>query len=637
MFHEKQAGLKLVISFLIIVMAGFMGHLGGPQPVFVGVEGSLGLAFLTLSFLLLSLFLPSRLAYLVVSLYFTLFLLLVFSNWWHYQFFQSYFNYEYLAFARDGLRAFESLSQYAYWPQFSVQAVITVLVVLLYARLRAFTIFPSRVLLQSSTCLLLSIVFVSLSIFQLERLRQANALALSPYYFHPVQAFFYPMAVPDIETKEDWQQFKSRNHVENPNKFLSGQLAGNKYNVIVVTLESFRASFIGVYGGQGSLTPHFDEMATKGVLFESFYASSNYTVKSENAILCGFFDHNAKLSIAELEGEKNLNCLPKFLDESDYKTYYMHANRGKFYNRENYLPQLGFHDIYFHADRVLNEIDNRNYIGWGLSDADFYELALQRLQADSEQPFFAHLMTLSAHYPFQYDWPLTVPNELTNSMSKSEKVYAGYENAIYYSDDALGHFWNQFIHSPLAKNTILIVTGDHGVWSFISELDHVRQNEQYFRVPLFIYHPELKGGQRISQVGSHVDIPPTLLSLLDIQYDSGTFVGKNLFDQVVEPWAVMMKGGEVIVRLGEQICLSPTPMCGGGAYQSCWADTDISEFVKNFGRGDCYRIQGDLLKGGTEVKIYDNSRLMKSAVRMITYENNRVLDRSSVITKKYNE
>ena len=45
----------------------------------------------------------------------------------------------------------------------------------------------------------------------------------------------------------------------------------------------------------------------------------------------------------------------------------------------------------------------------------------------------------------------------------------------------------------------------------------------------------------IDQVASQVDLPVTLMDLLGIDFPREAFIGKNLFDEVETPWAVMMK------------------------------------------------------------------------------------------------
>ena len=62
-------------------------------------------------------------SYLVVAL----FLLLTVSNWWHFQYFQSYFNYEATALIGDAPEALKSVSQFEYSREAVVLAVVSLL------------------------------------------------------------------------------------------------------------------------------------------------------------------------------------------------------------------------------------------------------------------------------------------------------------------------------------------------------------------------------------------------------------------------------------------------------------------------------------------------------------------------------
>lgn len=625
----KRQGFWLQFTFttLVLLSIGFAAYFGLPSPALLGLESSVGVALIVLGVGIAMYFLPVPLALLSFSLLILTVSILTFANWWHFQFFQGYFNYEFLAFLRDGDGALKSIGQYAYWSESGFLLLCSGLAILVFFFWKRNVIAVPFVVAHSGLSVIAGLLLLYSANEQHERLRLANALTLSPLYFHPVHAFLYPLKNNSQGELESWLKFKKMNAVEGRGKYLSQPIKEEKYNVIVLTLESFRASFVGAYGNNKNLTPEFDKMAASGVLFENFYANSNYTIKSENAIICGFFDHNARLSIAEFEGDKNLNCLPDILGEAGYNTFYMHANRGKFYNRKSHIPELGFDNAYFHADQFPKKEDGRRYIGWGLSDEDFFSLALQRLELDARSPFYAQIMSLSNHYPFQFDWPIAVPNELSAIEDSNAKTYAAYENAIYYSDYALGVFWRKFLDSALAENTILVVTGDHGVWSFDSDSPNtaVRRHEEYFRVPLLIYHPDIEVGYRVDQVASQIDIPVTLLDMLGVTYPERQFVGKNLFDHVRKPWSIMMKGGEVYVRLEDNICLPKKPMCGG-PYQTCWSDTGVAEFIEEFGNQRCYRYSGDLLNGGEAIATDGTEGAITDAFGVVSYDNSRIFD-----------
>ncbi|WP_096085319.1 LTA synthase family protein [Agaribacterium haliotis] len=633
-------GVSLAL-FVPLVVTG-TAHFGAPSPSLLALVSSLATAFM-LAFLCLgvsALPIPRFLAVSAITLLLLFSFGLTVGNWWHYQYFQAYLNFEYLLFANNAGAALNSVDEFEYRQALQWLSIGYVLLLLLFlwgALSKQRLEFRRRL----SAGVVSVLLFAAVTTFvwvgaQISHVKRVNAFALSPVFLHPVHAFFYPLSNERGGAKEGWEYFKQKNTVVEKHAFLPSGYSAKSFNVLILTLESIRASFIGAYGDSRGLTPNFDAIAKESVLFSNFYANTNYTIKSENAILCGIFDHNAKLSIAEYSGTKNLDCLASVLAHEGYSSSYMHANSSRFYNRDNFMLEHGFSDLYFHADKVPHRDDGRRYIGWGLADTDFYDLALDRLESYS-QPFFSQVLSISSHYPFQYDWPVDVPNSKKSLelMDVQERIYKGYENAVHYSDYALGEFWKSFKRSTLYENTIVLITADHGVWSFDSEKKlALLLDEEFFRVPLLIYHPEIIGGYRVDQVSSQVDIPLSVLDLVKAEYSAQNYIGKSIFDRVKEPWAVLMKGGGVSFRGQGRACIREAVNCSG-AYQSCWAQTSASDSKNLTGSASCYEVEGDLLTGKALKKSEEDPGILGLAYDMIYFENQKVFadDKVHYLTK----
>ncbi len=81
-------------------------------------------------------------------------------------------------------------------------------------------------------------------------------------------------------------------------------------------------------------------------------------------------------------------------------------------------------------------------------------------------------------------------------------------NAIFYSDWALGEFFTSAKKSGYYDNTIFIITADHA-----SEFTENSTNiPNLFHIPLLILGPNLKPGID-SRIGSQVDVLPTIVNL----------------------------------------------------------------------------------------------------------------------------
>ena len=159
---------------------------------------------------------------------------------------------------------------------------------------------------------------------------------------------------------------------------------------------------------------------------------------------------------------------------------------------------------------------------WGVSDYDVYMRANEEFRRMSEQgPFFAAILTLSNHSPFNLPSPLPF-DPVADGDPLEDRL-----NGIRYADWAMGEFFRQAGKEKYFQNTLFIVTGDHGFSSppMITPILLSR-----FTVPLLFYSPGLLGTQakRFPTVASQVDIAPSVLGLLGLDVPHQCW-GRNLF------------------------------------------------------------------------------------------------------------
>ena len=640
-FGWDRSSLSFLVLFFLFCLYAVLSYFGRLNPNIVGLKSSIGVV--AIGFSIGAMFASISKKYLIIylSLVWLIFNILIITNWWHFQYFRAYYNFQAISFTADSIDGFKSFEALKYKKEAVTLLTITGLMSFLTVFLYNFRSFRTiRSFAAIGVCFFGSIMAISSVEAVSSNLRSKNSFILSPEYLHPVHAFFSPVekeAVKEVMLK-DWLYFKGNNKaVSGPDNY--SQTEGNRltssskrYNVITIVIESFKASFVGHYGSSDGLTKNFDKFASENISAQRFYANTNYTVKAESAIFCGIFDHNIRVSIAEHSGSKNLNCIPAHLKKFGYTSWYFHGNRSGFYNRQAYMKEMGFENLYFHADNSDYKEDGREYLGWGISDEDMFEIMLEKLQ-DTQQPFFANLMTLTNHYPFNSELPIETPfkNTVGGGSLSDHELYQNYKNTIFYSDYAFGQFWKQFKKSSLYSNTIVIVTADHGIWSFPEadkNLPHALLNERFFRMPLAIYHPEIKSPIKISEVSSQVDILPTLMGLLDVEYESEHYIGKDMFKATTRPWAVMMKSGEVFVRQKNQVCYKESTSCGG-PHQVCFSSQDPESIA---GLEKCDLFSDDPLSA-TSLAGTLNSRdkIVDRGFSMIGYENGRVFEDKSLL------
>ena len=237
-----------------------------------------------------------------------------------------------------------------------------------------------------------------------------------------------------------------------------------------------------------------------------------------------------------------------------------------------------------------------------MSDKEMFKYVWETIK-DNKEPFFAEIMTLSNHHVKGRQYPTSKQTPATNASSE----YQAYLNGTYYTDYAVSDFIANVLKSELAKNTIIIITGDHGLWIFPDNVtDPLQKKEIYFRSPLCIWGPRDVVSPALDHtLGSQVDIAPTLLDMLNI-YHTNTFLGQSLVDNSIsqeQRYVVSYLGNKPSFRIGNIF------MMADGEFQNRELDSKRRIYAK-LERMDDYKgytfrfalVDGDPLRGNYALK-----------------------------------
>lgn len=293
---------------------------------------------------------------------------------------------------------------------------------------------------------------------------------------------------------------------------LSYSIEKSRPNVVIILVESLGAKFIGSLKGQSNTTPYLNKLSDQSIFFENLYATGTRTVRGLEAV---------NLSIPPTPGyavvkrplHKNLYSLGNTFGANGYDPIFIYGGNGFFDNMNSFFSGNGF-TVIDKGDFKKSEITFSNV--WGACDEDLFNKAHQEIlkRPTSSNPFLMFLLTTSNHRPFTYPaGKIDIP---------SGESRAG---AVKYTDYAIGTFLEKAQKEPWAKNTVFVIMADHsteGRGQFNLEMSD-------FHIPLWIYAPHLLKPQRISRLGSQIDLLPSLIHLLNLKDDS-PFYGKSLFD-----------------------------------------------------------------------------------------------------------
>ena len=281
------------------------------------------------------------------------------------------------------------------------------------------------------------------------------------------------------------------------------------YNIVIVLEESLGADFIGVLGDERGLSPNFDKLSQRGLLFDNFYATGNRTARALEAVLTSLPPLPTE-AILKRDHSDRVYTIANVLAERGYHRLFMTGGSGLFDGVESFMTSNGFNQFVEQADYESPVFSN----AWGVCDEDLFHRALtefDRLHAEG-RPFLSILLTVSNHRPY------TFPAGRISDQEQSRS------SAVKYADWALGDFFRQAQNRPFYSNTIFVVVGDHGARVYGAQIFPVKS----YRVPLLVIHPDGRfQGRRSHMLGCSMDIAPTVLGLLGGSYRS-TFFGRDI-------------------------------------------------------------------------------------------------------------
>jgi phosphoglycerol transferase MdoB-like AlkP superfamily enzyme len=316
--------------------------------------------------------------------------------------------------------------------------------------------------------------------------------------------------------------------------------AERRLNVVLVSVESLGAEFLGRYGSAAGMTPNLDRLAAESLWFSRVYATGNRTVRGLEALSLALPPTPGQ-SIVRRPGNDTLFSLGSVFEDKGYDVLFAYGGYGYFDNMNAFFDANDYRSI----DRrsiPSSRIEFENV--WGVADEHLFDQVLAEIDAARAarpgRPVFAHVMTTSNHRPYTYPpGRIDIPSG------------TGREGAVKYSDYAVGRFLAQARERPWFDDTVFVITADHGA----NARGTTRIPVDKYRIPLFIYAPKHVAPRRVDRLMSQIDIAPTLLGLLDFDYYS-KFFGRDVLSAPPESDRAFVANYQTLGYLkGERLAL----------------------------------------------------------------------------------
>jgi choline-sulfatase len=370
-------------------------------------------------------------------------------------------------------------------------------------------------------------------------------------------------------------------------------MSQDRPNILLIMSDEHDPGVMGCYGDKLGATPHLDQLASNGIVFDNAYCNSPLCVPSRLSFTSGRYVSRV--------GAWNNHCrlpsddspsLAHALNAAGYQSFLcgkQHYDKRHSYGFQRLVPGIDNHTMTgqggfrraaddFTPDKESWHQRARDIRTGGLDDSyvlrqDIPVLHTARgfLQARSPQdaPFFLMAGFIAPHFPLivpeslhrQFAGRVPMPNLPEDfverlprnyrhlragfGLTEADEATTRYGRELYWAlvhwvDGLVGQLLASLEQSRVADNTVVIYTsdhgenkGDHGLWWKNS------MHEQSARVPLLVSWPKRwAGGQRRASVCSLVDVVRTLLDLGKAG-DDGVWDGDSLLpvlDDHGAPW-----------------------------------------------------------------------------------------------------
>lgn len=297
-------------------------------------------------------------------------------------------------------------------------------------------------------------------------------------------------------------------------------------NLIVITAEAFSPIAI-----DKELTPTLYKMYTEGFSFSNFYTPIFYVSTSDGEYVSltsllpkegvWSFQESSKISLPFVYG----NILKNY----GYSANAYHNGRYNYYKRNLSHPNMGYK--YVGCGNGLEKKINCKI--WPQSDLEMINATID--DYIENEKFLAYYMSISGHLNYTYNGNMmaTKNRDKVKNLKYSEAIQAYLATNIEL-DKALESLINILKEKGKLDDTVIVISADHYPYGLtINEMKERATyiNDEKFDIHknnLIIWNSQIKTPIKIDKYASSLDILPTVLNLLGVEYDSRLLMGTDI-------------------------------------------------------------------------------------------------------------
>lgn len=326
---------------------------------------------------------------------------------------------------------------------------------------------------------------------------------------------------------------------------------GRRPNIVLVVLDAWRFDMLNEM-----VTPNLTAFAKSAVTFRNHYSGGNASRFGVFSLLYGLpgsYWH-------EVLNQRRSSVLMDTLQQAGYEfritsstdLRWPEFRQTAFANLNEHVRDTFATDVKHERDRILTD--------------EFTAFAAERAADPDGKPFFYFMFYDASHGPYSYppEFEKFVPGgEVDYVTADTGSVNASrqrYMNALFYLDSLCKEVMDAVLGTPLAEDTILVFTGDHGeeflemgYWGHTSAFDAYQT-----KVP-FVAHWPGRQAEAIDYLTSHHDFAPTLLAWLGASNDPADHsIGADMFTHGGHRYVLSAGWDDAAYIDGSLYCVFPT-------------------------------------------------------------------------------
>lgn len=300
--------------------------------------------------------------------------------------------------------------------------------------------------------------------------------------------------------------------------------ASQRPNIVWILVDDMSCHF-GYQGESLVKTPHVDQLAREGTVFNHAYATAPVCSTFRSALITGMYQttigahhHRSGRGALKIHLPKGVQTVPELFRNAGY--YTTNANpEGTRPGKEDYNFVYQKSDLYDGVDWTKRAKGQPFFAQYQLQGGKLRNVDrwYNEVKTGLDTLITAEEVTLPPYYP---DHPVI------------REDWATYLNSVSYTDKQVGRILDKLKQENVLDNTIVFFLTDHGI-------SHARGKqflyEEGLKIPFVVWGPRFIGSKSVrEELIAHIDLAATSLALAGIEIPK-TMQGRPLFGPEAKP------------------------------------------------------------------------------------------------------